>query len=83
MVKSKKSKELIGYIGMILVVGSFVFDPSSSTFSTINLIGAVVSAIYGALIKSKPVLIMNLFIIIFDTLTLMGTPLINIINSLA
>ena len=63
---------IIGYIGMILVVGSFLFNPSDDIFLIINLSGAIITAIYSVLIKSTPVLIMNVCIGIFDILHLSG-----------
>lgn len=69
-----KTKELIGYIGMVLVVGSFLFNPATGEpyFHIINLSGAIVSIIYALLINSKPVLFMNIFIALFDVLHLAG-----------
>lgn len=76
MTKSKKSKETIGYIGMVLVVASFLF--SGDTFYVFNLSGAIISAVYGSLISSKPVLFMNLFIMVFDVLHLLDIEIIKL-----
>ncbi len=67
-------KELLGYLGMILVVGSFLFNPATGEpfFHIINLSGAIVSMIYALLIKSKPVFYMNVCITVFDILHLSG-----------
>lgn len=69
-----KTKDIIGYAGMILVVGSFLFNPATGEhyFHIINLTGAIVSMIYALMIKSKPVLYMNVFIALFDILHLLG-----------
>lgn len=75
----KKNIELLGYIGMILVVGSFLFNPvNGDTFHILNLIGAILSAVYGFLIKSKPVWIMNVCIGIFDILHLLNIELVQL-----
>lgn len=76
MARANKTKELIGYIGMILVVASFIF--SGELFYVFNLSGAIISAIYGLLINSRPVLIMNVCIMVFDILHLVGVELIKI-----
>lgn len=74
----KKNIELLGYIGMILVVGSFLFNPAKDIFLILNLSGAILSAIYGFLIKSKPVWIMNVCIGVFDILHLLNIELIQL-----
>lgn len=76
MAKANKTKEFIGYVGMILVVASFLF--SGDLFYILNLSGAIISAIYGLLINSKPVLLMNVFIMVFDVLHLLGIEIIKL-----
>ena len=68
----KKTVDILGYLGMILVVGSFLFNPAENIFLAVNLSGAIITAIYSVYIKSKPVLIMNVCIGVFDILHLMG-----------
>ena len=68
----KKTVDILGYLGMILVVGSFLFNPAENIFLVVNLSGAIITAIYSVYIKSKPVLIMNVCIGVFDVLHLMG-----------
>jgi len=68
----KKTVDILGYVGMVLVVGSFLFNPAGNIFLAVNLSGAIITAIYSVFIKSKPVLIMNVCIGIFDILHLSG-----------
>ena len=58
--------EIIGYLGMILVVVSLLISDAKK-FRIINLIGAFLSFVF-ALIKGgmAPILIMNLAIVIID-----------------
>ena len=70
--------EILGYVGMILVVSSFLLTPGTTSFLIANLSGAILSAIYGFLINSKPVWIMNVCIGIFDMLHLLDVELIHL-----
>jgi len=63
---------VLGYVGMITVVGSFLITPGTEGFLIANLIGAIITAVYSVIIKSKPVLLMNIFIAIFDVMHLSG-----------
>jgi hypothetical protein len=70
--------EILGYIGMIIVVSSFLLTPGTTSFLIANLSGAILSAIYGFLINSKPVWIMNVCIGFFDILHLLDFELIEL-----
>jgi hypothetical protein len=76
--KKIKFQEILGYVGMILIVGAFLFNPASNTFLIANLSGAILTAIYGFLINSKPVWIMNASIAVFDVLHLLDIELIQL-----
>lgn len=57
--------EMIGYCGSGLVVVSLMMK-SIMKLRWINLTGAIFFVVYGGFIKSNPVIVLNLFIVIAD-----------------
>lgn len=59
--------EIIGYIGLALVAGSF-FLSNVLWLRILNLIGAVTMTIYGTMIDSVPVTVLNSVIVVANTI---------------
>ena len=65
MINISSYSEYIGHIGSVLIAISFMMS-NIKTLRIINLIGAIVFTIYGVIIQSYPVIILDSFIIITD-----------------
>ena len=57
--------ELIGYLGMILVIASFLFK-NIKLIRIVNITGAILSSIYGFITKTYPTAFLNLTLIIIN-----------------
>lgn len=58
-------KEFIGYIGMFFVVSSFLFK-DINWVRRINIIGAIISAIYGAITATYATMVLNILLFIIN-----------------
>lgn len=58
--------ELVGYIGMFLVILSFLFK-DIKLIRIVNASGAVLSCIYGYCTKTYPTAILNLILLVINT----------------
>lgn len=58
--------ECIGYVGMIIVITSFLFK-NIKWIRVVNIIGSIISAIYGILTKTYPTAILNTILIFVNT----------------
>lgn len=58
-------KEVIGYVGMFFVVSSFLFK-DITWVRRINIIGAVISSIYGAITTTYATMILNILLLIIN-----------------
>lgn len=63
--------EVIGYIGMLLIVSSFLFKDVKK-IRILNIIGAVFSVIYGILTTTGATTCLNLTLIVVNTIKLLS-----------
>ena len=61
--------EIFGYIGTVLVVGSMLMT-SVAKLRIVNICGSSITAIYSLIIGTYPILIMNVAIVIINTVQL-------------
>lgn len=64
--------DLIGYVGMLFVVLSFVFT-NIKYIRTFNIIGALFSAAYGSLTGTSATTLLNIVLIVINALHLINS----------